>query len=700
MNILQILPELNVGGVERGTVDFSKYLVQKGHKAVVVSNGGVQIEKLKECGAKHYQLPVHKKSLFTMVRSIKPLREIIINEKIDIVHARSRVPGWIAYFACRKTQASFIATCHGYYKNKIWSQVMGWSKLVIVPSEIIGRHMIDHYKVSAKNIRCIPRSVDLDNFNRMKKEKKGNPEKVIAIVGRITPLKGHKFFLQAMAKVIRNMPYIRIWIIGDVPKNKNQYLLELETLAKRLGIQKNVEFLGRRENVAELLSDTDLLVMSSVEPESFGRVILEAQAVGVPVVSTNVGGVVDIIEHEHNGLLVFPKDTDGMARECLRVLKDPELSKNMVIAAKKKIKENFLLEHMASKTMEVYEELLRYHNILVIKLSSMGDVVLVTASLKALRKKYSKSHIYCLVGKESRKILQNCPYIDGIILYDAKHKDRGLLGILRIARKLRKYRFDKVVDFQNNRKSHIFSCLSFPRESYGYNNGKLGFLLSETVKDPNNEMAAVPHQFQVLNMLGIEYSDNCYLELWPSLKDKQYVKGLLDSEWLGNVKNIVGINISASEKWQTKNWSIQNIARLCDMLSTRNIRVIITGMEKDKELANQLLRFTKSKPAIFVGKTDIVELAALIKECKAYITPDSAPLHVAAAMQTPCIALFGPTNSDRHIPPAKSLIVLDKKLQCSPCYNSQCNILTHACMNEISPLDVFEKVQEIMSRDI
>ena len=126
MNILQILPEFNVGGVETGTLDLAKYLVRSGHKAVVVSAGGSLVKDLEALGATHYQLPVQKKSFFSIIKTIPLLVEIIRKEEIDIVHARSRVPAWIAYFACRRTKAVFITTCHGYYSKHPFSYVMGW----------------------------------------------------------------------------------------------------------------------------------------------------------------------------------------------------------------------------------------------------------------------------------------------------------------------------------------------------------------------------------------------------------------------------------------------------------------------------------------------------------------------------------------------------------------------------------------------
>ncbi|MBN1869449.1 MAG: lipopolysaccharide heptosyltransferase II [Candidatus Omnitrophica bacterium] len=696
MNILQILPELNVGGVETGTVDFASYLVQHGHKAVVVSNGGQLVPGLEASGARHYCLPVHKKQLWTMIRSVKALRDIICREQIDIVHARSRVPAWIAYFACRRTSAVFVTTCHGHYRNRWFSQVMSWSKLVIVPSRVIGRHMIEQFKVLPRSIRSIPRSVDLEKYQIQREPSEGISRCNIAIIGRITPLKGHTFFLMAMAKVVRTVPYAKIWIVGDAPAKKASRKQELQLLARRLGIENYVEFLGNRQDIPQILAKTDILVLSTVTQEAFGRVILEAQASGVPVVATKVGGVVDIIDDGQTGLLVLPKDTDAMADAVIRVAKDRNLARQLVARAKEKLKNNFTLEHMASATISVYQELLNSLNVLIIKIGSLGDVILITPSLKAIRKRFPDAKIHCLVGKESRKILHNCPYLDGVIVYDVKDKDRGWLGMLKISRKLRKYRFDIVIDFQNNRKSHLLSFLSFARESYGYNNGKWGWLLAHPLRDTHRDLAPVAHQFKILKQLGIQYKDSASIEMWPTADDKHYAQMLLDSEWLGNAPKIVGINIAASAKWQTKNWPIEYIARLCDMLSTRNIRVMITGMEKDKILAQYLLSITKSKPANLVGKTNILQLAELIKRCDVFVTPDSAPMHIAAAMETPVVALFGPTHSQRHLPPAKRMVVLEKKMACAPCYSSRCRIITHACMRDIQPDDVMREIESLM----
>jgi len=694
MNILQILPELNVGGVETGTVDLAKYLVEHGHKSVVVSAGGGLVMDLEKHGTKHYVLPVHKKNLFTMISSIRKLIHIIQKEDIDIVHARSRVPAWIGFFACRWSRAVYITTCHGYYSRHFFSQPMGWGKLVIAISEVIGQHMVQDFGVPSHHVRIIARSVDTTKFNVPRATKRPHDPFVITMIGRITPLKGHPFFLRAMAQVVRNLPNVKVQIVGDAPSKRQGYKEELMVLTKRLGITSHVEFMGNRRDIPQLLAKSDCLVLSTVTQEAFGRVILEAQAAGVAVVATKVGGVAEIIDHEKTGLLVPPKDVDAMAREVLRVLKNPDLAAAFVIAAQKKIEKRYTLQNMAESTLQVYREAANSFNILVIKLTAVGDVVLSIASLKALRQKFPGAQIHVLTSAEASPIVQSCPYINSVIVFDVSKKD--FASIWQMGKVLRKYSFDKVVDFQNNRISHILSFLSLAKECYGYKNSKFGFLLNHGIKNDVRDIPPVEHQFRILKTLGIDYHTDVALELWPSKKDEHYIQNLLDSEWMGNYKDIVGLNISASARWATKNWPQEYVIKLCDLLAARNIRVILTGINKDQILARHIISKSKSKPVNFIGKTNILQLAALIARCRVFITPDSAPLHIAAAMKTPAIVFFGPTDPVRHMPPISKPIILRQDLKCSPCYSGLCKIKTHLCMTQITPEQVAKKVVELM----
>jgi lipopolysaccharide heptosyltransferase II len=695
MNILQILPELNVGGVETGTLDLAKYLVRQGHKAVVVSNGGTLVETLKGYGALHYQLPVHKKSFFTMLKCVPQLVEIINKENIDVVHARSRVPAWIAYFACRRSKAVFITTCHGYYKKHYFSLVMGWAKRVIAPSNVIARHMIEDFKVPYERIKLIPRSVDLERFKYSGPKKKNQKEFNVGIIGRITPIKGHLHFIKSMAKVARQMPHLKVWIVGSAPASRQAYKEQIEVLVRRLGLWHCTEFLGTQKDVPEILSHLDLLVLATTTHEAFGRVIVEAQACGVPVVATKVGGVIDIIEDNKTGLLVSPADHQAMAEAVLKIHNDQDLAQSLAENAYAQVKAKYGVELMVKNTLDAYKDALSNLNILVIKLSSLGDIILSTAAIRALKEKFGPAcKISLLVSEGYKEALLRCPYIDELLVVDFKHKDKGLFGLLALGSVLRRKNFDLSIDLQNNRKSHILSFLAFARDRYGYGRRKLGFLLNHRLNEAKGALGPVEHQFRVLNMLGIGLKDS-RLELWPCSEDEKYIDELLAAEWLSQKQKLVGINISASHRWLSKNWPQHYIVKLCEALSLKDIRVVITGTEKDIPAANALLGLAHQAKIINAcAKTSVNQLASLIKKCDAYISVDSSALHIASAVGTPFVALFGPTDPARHLPPAKKCVVLKKDLACGPCYKPKCK--NSKCLNMITPAEVLEAVEKLL----
>lgn len=699
MNVLQVLPELNVGGVETGTVDLAKWLTQNSHKAVVVSGGGRLVRQLENFGIKHYQLPVGKKSPFTIIPMIRALKDVIKKEEIQIVHARSRVPALVSFFAARAARTVFITTAHGYYRRHPLSGVMGWGRFVIVASNVMARHMMENFKVPFDRIRLVPRGVDLKRyqFNPVISPTGKSGVYTIGMVGRITPLKGHEYFLKAASIIFRTMPHLEVLIVGDTPKGKEKYKEELKLLSRRLGIADIVEFIEHTDDVAQIFNRLDLLVLASVVPEGFGRVVIEAQASGVPVVATRIGGIVDIVEDGVSGILTNPKDPNSLADAIIRVLKDSKLSQKLVEEARKGIEEKFTLEKMCQETFNVYQEALNAQNILVIKISAVGDVILSVPSIRAIREKFPKANIKVLVGLKARNSLKGCPYINDIIVCDFEGKDKGLFGLLRLAGNLRKNVFDVVVDLQNNRKSHILSFLSFAPLRFGYKNNKFGFLLNRGIKDIKDPIGPIEHQFRILSSLGISTNDK-RLELWPLREDEKWTKDFLALNWLSENQTLLGINLGSSERWVTKRWPLSNFAKLCDELSKRfRARIIITGVRKDINAARKLSNLTKSKPIIACGKTNITQLASIMKHCRVFITGDSAPIHVATAVGVPFVALFGPTDPKRHMASFENNIVIKKDLRCSPCYKAHC-ILGYRCMKRISVDEVVEAAEKLLHK--
>lgn len=688
MNVLQIVPELKSGGVERGTVDLARYLRRKGHKAVVVSAGGALVGDLTSAGVTHVTLPVHRKNPFHLVRCVKALSRVVRSEGIDVIHARSRVPALIAYFVSRRTRVPFVTTCHGFYSNHFLSRVMGWGKVVIVASHIIGKRMREDFGVPHQKIRLIPRGVDLNEFQPAASEAL-KKEIIVGVIGRLTPIKGHPLFLKAMARVARVMPEVKIQIIGDAPKA--QYREELMLLVKNLGLAQATEFLGTRYDIAQLLSKMSVLVVPSVGEEAFGRVAIEAGACRVPVVATHIGGLVDIIEHEKDGLLAPPDDPRVLAEAILRLLKEPDLAARVSDSLRLKVEREFNLDDMFERTLKVYREAVERKKILVIKLTAVGDVILSIPSLRALRQHFPGARVAVLVSRRARKIIRNCPYVDDTFVHEEESGAGRVAAVWRTGRLLAKEDFDIVVDLQNNKASHALSYLSGARIRAGHDNRKWSFLLNKKTGAATTTAAGpVDHQFQVLRLLGVEPTDR-KLELWTDHQEDENVRNFFKSQWVAESQVLVGINPGSSLRWPTKQWPVENFAKLCDELAKRNIRAVLTGSKEDSALAEALMNLTRNRPINAVGRTSLTELAALIRRCQVFISSDSAPMHIASSVNVPLVAIFGPTDPKRHLVPPSSHQVFWKEVHCSPCYLRSCPIGL-VCMHKISVQEVLDAV--------
>lgn len=696
MKILQVLPELKSGGVETGTIDLAKELIKQGHKAVVVSNGGKLVEELVSFGGIHYTLPVHEKSPPSVISMVGKLMNIIKKEEIDLVHARSRTPAFSAFFASFLTKVPFITTCHGYYSNHIFSRVMGWGKFVIVASNVVARHMIKDFGVPRERIRLIPRGVDLEKFSYREPAATPTPKQyTIGIIGRITPIKGHVYLIRAISKVARLMPNIKVLIIGDGPVSKPKYRQELEMMVRRLSLSKHIHFLGERHDIPQQLTKLDLLVMPSIGEETFGRVIIEAQARGVPVIATRVGGIIDIIKDGENGILVPPKDWHSLSGAIISLLKDRSLRERLSKAGRANIEKNFSLSRMYDMTIKVYNEALRHLKLVIIKWSALGDIILSLPALEAIKARFPRADTLLLTSPSGRELLSRYSYIKEFIIVQRGRGVESIKEILEKASELRKASPGMVIDLQNNKKSHILSFLSFAPRRIGYKTKKFDFLLNEAIDGARMDLPPVAHQFRLLKPLGIDSIPKS-----PSLiiseDEAVYAESILAEGWVGKNEKLVGLNCGSSQRWQSKRMPVEKLARLCDLLAQKKMRIIITGTREDRPLAKRLVMLTRSKPLDITGRTSIMQLAAAIRNCSAFITSDSAPMHIAALLGVRFVALFGPTDPKRHLETYGNYRVIYKGLKCSPCYKSKCP--DRRCMDSITPEEVAAAVEELLEQ--
>ncbi len=681
MKIIQILPQLKEGGVERGTLDLCFYLKNQGHEVWVISHGGPLVRTLEEKGISHLSWPVHKKNPLTIFRMSQRLRHLIQKEKIDIVHARSRVPAWITYFACHKIKTKWVTTCHGYYRAHFGSRAMGWADKIIVATQIIKTHMTQDFNVPQEKITLIPRGVDLDTFTFIPPSPPMTP--TIGMIGRLTPLKGHKDFLEALALLKKQNKSFKTKIIGEA--KDPFYLKELLDLTQKLGLSQNVEFLGHQENIPNFLKQMHLLVLPTTYPEAFGRVIIEAQAVGVPVVATRVGGIQEVIDDGQTGILCTPHHPLDLAKAMTKILENPSLAQALVQKARKKVEAQYSKEQMVQKTEHLYLEMLQPH-ILVIKLTSLGDVILISASLRALKQKFPDSIITLLTDPLSREVVEHCPYIDKIIYVSKKNLRHAFWDLVS---QIKNSKFDISIDFQNTFWTHLLSFLSRIPRRYGYGR-KWGWLfLSHTA--PHTSLPAVEHQFEILKLLGIP-PHHLKLEFWITDKDRESLHQKSQTKKYDLQKPFSIIHLGAS--WATKRWTSTHIAQFCEYLSQKeHLTIIFTGLEKDLEFEREIRAQTKVSPLSLVGKLSLRELGALIEKCESFISPDSAPLHIAAALGKPTLAFFGPTDAHRHRPPTDKLLILQEKVDCGPCYKPTCG--HHSCMVRLTPSHAIEAYKNL-----
>jgi glycosyltransferase involved in cell wall biosynthesis len=367
MKIIQILPELNAGGVERGTLELADYLVAAGHEALVISHGGRLVADLERSGARHITLPVHRKSLASLWQ-VGRLRRVLSEERADVLHLRSRVPGWIAWLAWRGmdplTRPRLVSTVHGFYSVNAYSAVMTRGERVIAVSESIRSYVLDNYPhVPAAAIRVIPRGVNPEHYGTGYRpaaqwlacwhaEHAGLAGKrVLLLPGRITRLKGHEEFFELLAALKAQGLPVHGLVAGDTHPKKRRYLKQLHILVRQLGLHQDVEFLGHRQDLREIMAVSDIVCALSRQPESFGRTVLEALALGKPVLGYDCGGVGELLA----GL--FPSGRVPLGDRA--ALLD---SARAILAAHPRplaVGGPFTLDAMCRGTLDVYQELRR-----------------------------------------------------------------------------------------------------------------------------------------------------------------------------------------------------------------------------------------------------------------------------------------------------------------------------------------------------
>jgi len=370
--VMQVLPRLETGGVERGTVDITTALTAAGRRAIVVSAGGPMVREIERAGGVHITLPVDSKNPLTMRKNVAALTEVIADNNVGLVHARSRAPAWSARPAAERSNVPFITTFHGTYNfsnpaKKAYNAIMAKGERVIAISEFIGRHVAEQYDVPEDRIRVIPRGIDLDAFNpeavsaeRMIQLAQAwrlpDDSPVVMLPGRLTRWKGQSVLIEAARRLAR--PDVRVLLVGD-DQGRTGYREELESQIGRIGAEGIIHLTGPCRDMAAAYMLADVVVSASTDPEAFGRVAAEAHAMGRPVIASDHGGARETVIAGETGWLVPPGDADALAQTLRTAL--PMTGEERETVARRAIahiRDNYTKPQMCAATLAVYDELI------------------------------------------------------------------------------------------------------------------------------------------------------------------------------------------------------------------------------------------------------------------------------------------------------------------------------------------------------
>jgi glycosyltransferase involved in cell wall biosynthesis len=380
INVLQVIPKLGFGGAETGCYDIAHFLPENDCGSFVATSGGELLKFVKKDKVKILKLPVHSKNPLLIIFNTLVLAMYIIFFKINIIHARSRAPAWSCYFASLLTRRVFVTTFHGTYNfkskfKKFYNSVMLKAKLTIAGSNFIFTHINENYSEylsKEKKLRVIFRGINVDYYNpknisilkqeKLKQEWNLSSNKfTILLPGRLTYWKGQENFIESLNILIEdyNFTNFQAIILGS-DQGRKVYAKKLINLVERYNLSKKIKFIQHCNEMPLAYSLADVVVSTSVEPEAFGRVSVEAQSMEKPIIASNIGGSKETIINKKTGLLYKHDDPRDLAKSLNTVIQlSPDEIKSIGNEGRKNITKKFDVETMCQSNLKEYKKLIK-----------------------------------------------------------------------------------------------------------------------------------------------------------------------------------------------------------------------------------------------------------------------------------------------------------------------------------------------------
>ncbi len=379
--ILQIVPDLQSGGAERATVDVAEALSRVGARCLVASRGGRMVSELQSKGGVWAPFPAATKNPFAMALNSVQLARIIRDEGVDIVHARSRAPAWVAYYAARQTGAKLVTTYHSAYGGASaiklrYNAIMAAGDAVIAISEFAAQRIRDLHPECASRIVVVPRGADLRAFSPTAVDQRrverlraawgmAPYDRVVLLPSRLSARKGHSVLIEAAKRLIKEgFPDLRVVFVGD--PHSESFRRAIETQIERAGLRGFVRHVGYCEDMPAAYLAAAVIVAPATEPEAFGRIAVEAQAMGAPAIISDIGAAPEIVlappqtsRQLATGWRTPPGDPVALANAIAEALTMKASARDeMALRARKYVQERFSVEEMQRATLQVYERLL------------------------------------------------------------------------------------------------------------------------------------------------------------------------------------------------------------------------------------------------------------------------------------------------------------------------------------------------------
>ena len=668
MNILQLVPRLNYGGVETYVIRLSTALKKRGHRVVIASGGGPLKDHCVNAGIPHVTIRMGGLRSITSLDQVVRLCDM---REIDIINAHNWSAGALGYLAARWAKIPFVLTIHGLRRPPQRLLAFYWSRRVIAVSKRSREHLVSHFGLRPGQVVESSIGVDTNLFMpagpppALRGALGLNPDS--PLIAHVTRLSHSKYrvslsLIEAGPALEKACPGFQTLIVGDGPCER-LVARQAERMNRQMGRRAFV-FAGARTDIPDILN-------ASVAVVGTATVALEAMACAKPVVGAGKAGFVGIIQpdnfdsaasvcfgdHAESGEL-HPTTTEGLAAALKALLSDADRARRIGQFGRDQILKAFTAGHVAAHVESIYRQVItprKWNRIVLFHLNQIGDLLFCLPALRALRANFPSAKIVSVARPYLAGLLRASPYVDEIV-----HRPTvvDLLQLTQLLLRLRRLQPDLALNFSSSTASILLAWLCGAKERIGFVDAALGRLLTRRVQArglPNPSKVA-----RLAEAAGASVSAKSYENLLhiPD-EDFEYARALLRRNGLTGEDRIAALAPGASGRRRYKVWTTTRFAQTGQGLwDEYGMKVIIVGSRSDYDQGESIRAQMKAPAVNLAGLTSTGQLAALLKQCSLAVAVDSGPMHVAAAMGTPVVALFGPTDPELTGPHGEQHVVV------------------------------------------